>query len=170
MGKIQVFLRAVSVLNDRAGKVVSLLILPCMIALGWEVIARYLLRAPTMWAHETSEMIFGAFFVLGGGYVLVHDAHVSVDMLYNRFPLRIRAIVSLLTWALFFLFAGVLLWEGLKGAMISVRGMETSESVWHPPIWPVKLTIPIGALLLLLQGLVKYTGYLFTAITGRVAE
>jgi TRAP-type mannitol/chloroaromatic compound transport system permease small subunit len=44
---------------------------------------------------------------------------------------------------------------------------EVSHSVWEPPIWPIKLCIPLGAFLILLQGLVKTIGDIFTAATGR---
>ena len=49
----------------------------------------------------------------------------------------------------------MLLWQGWSLALDSVERMETSHSVWNPPIWPVKLCIPLAALLLLLQGIVR---------------
>jgi TRAP-type mannitol/chloroaromatic compound transport system permease small subunit len=44
---------------------------------------------------------------------------------------------------------------------------ETDPTVFAPPIYPLKMLIPLGALLLLLQGLVKYIGDIKVAITGK---
>ena len=54
-----------------------------------------------------------------------------------------------------FIFTLALLWFGIDMAQESMSSWETSYSAWNPPIWPVKLAIPIGTALLVLQGLVK---------------
>ena len=50
---------------------------------------------------------------------------------------------------------GVLLWQGLDLAMESYEKLERSNSAWKPQIWFVKFFIPISALLLFLQGIVR---------------
>ena len=45
--------------------------------------------------------------------------------------------------------------------------METSYSAWNPPIWPIKAMIPLGTLLLLLQGIAKLLQDILIAL-GRV--
>ena len=56
---------------------------------------------------------------------------------------------------LFFLFLGVLIWQSADMAWESAESLETSNSIWNPWIWPVKVAIPIAGVLLLLQGLVR---------------
>ena len=51
-----------------------------------------------------------------GAYVLKHGGHVNVDILYGRFSPRIRAIIDLFTWLLFFYFCGLLLVKGWEMA------------------------------------------------------
>jgi len=55
----------------------------------------------------------------------------------------------------FFIFTLTLLWFGIEMAWNSISDWETSYSAWNPPIWPVKLAIPVGTALLVLQGLAK---------------
>ena len=54
---------------------------------------------------------------------------------------------------LFFLFVGMMAYYGGSLAWESMSILEHSESAWNPPIYPVKLMIPLGCILLLLQGL-----------------
>ncbi|MFN7003796.1 MAG: TRAP transporter small permease subunit, partial [Roseinatronobacter sp.] len=68
---------------------------------------------------------------------------------------RHKAGLDLITAVLFFLFAGVLLWQGWSLASDSIARWERTRSAWNPPVWPVKSAIPVAAALLLLQGLVR---------------
>lgn len=149
-------------LNERLGRwFISYLALAMFALLLIEVIARYVLAAPTVWATELTQMLFGAYAMLSGGYLLVHGRHVSVDIFHARFSPRRRAFVDVITSVLFFCFMLVLLKEGWSMAADALGRMETSHSAWNPPVWPLKLTVPIGALLLMAQGIVKLLEDLF---------
>jgi TRAP-type mannitol/chloroaromatic compound transport system permease small subunit len=154
-------------LNDFIGKIVSLLIFLMIFVLLWEVISRYVLNRPTIWAHELSTMAYAAFFLLGGAYALRQGAHVNVEIIYQKFPTRLRAAVDLLNWTFFYLFIGLLFWNGFGYAWTATMRMEHASTVWGPPIWPVKWCIPMGAFLLLLQGVTKTLGDFTALVTGR---
>jgi len=160
------YIRFVENLSDRVGKVFGFLIYPIMLVLVYEVTMRYLFNSPTIWAHETSCMLYGTHFVMGGAYALRHDAFVNVEVLYMRFSKRKKAIVDLITWTMFYLFVGVLVWKGLPWAWSSFSVREFSDSTWGPYIWPVKFTIPIAAFLMLLQGSTKTIKDVVMAFTG----
>lgn len=164
MVKGSYFLHLIDTVNEWVGKIVSYLILFMMAIIVFEVFARYVFLSPTIWAHETSTFIFGASIMLGGGYTLLHREHVNMDIIYNRFPLRRRAIFDLITSILFFSFCIALVWWGAYMAWRSLQLLEASYTVWAPPFYPIKLTIPIGGALLLLQGLAKFIRDLMTSI------
>jgi TRAP-type mannitol/chloroaromatic compound transport system permease small subunit len=161
------FIKVVDFVNDRMGKIVSFLIYPIMLVLVYEVLMRYYFNRPTIWAHETSCMLYGAHFVLGGAYALQHDAFVNVEVFYVRLPRRVQAVVDLLTWSMFYIFVGVLLWKSLPWALKSFAVLERSDSTWGPQIWPIKWTIPLAAFFMLLQGMTKTMKDLFMVVTGR---
>lgn len=148
-------MRAITRFNDWLGRWVSYLILIMFVLLLLEVFLRYLFNAPTVWTNEFTQMLFGAYALLSGGHLMAHKGHVNVDILHSKLPVRWRAGVDIFTSVLFFIFLAALLYFGSSMAYESIARLESSQSAWNPPIWPVKAAIPIGATLLLLQGLAK---------------
>ena len=166
MGKLRRILNWIDAISDWSGKAVAYLVLPGIFILAWEVVSRYVFNNPTMWAHGTSQRIFATYYILAGAYVLRHNQHVSVDIVYNRLGLRQRAILSIFGSLFFFVFCGVLLWKGVDFAWTSLSQLEPDETPWRAPLYPFKMMVPIGAFLILLQGLAKFIRDVFTAITG----
>ena len=167
MRQIKRLLTIIDRLNDQVGKIVSMLIIFMVLVLVYEVVLRYIFNAPTLWAHETSEYFFGVHFFLGGAYALRHAAHVNVEVIYSRFSPRFRAILDIITSVFFFLICAVLLWKGGAMAWTSLMKMEHTNTVWAPPLYPLKMMVPIGAFLLLLQGLAKFIRDFHIAITRK---
>ena len=166
MPALEAAMRLVTRINDWLGKWLSQLMLVIFVLLVAEVFFRYVAGAPKVWTGELTQMLFGAYGVLSGGYLLAHRGHVNVDIVYSRFPRRTQAIVDIFTSILFFLFAGALLWFGSSLAYESISFWERSQSAWDPPIWPVKLAIPVGAAVLLLQGIVKLVQDIIVVLGG----
>ena len=153
--------------SDRTGKIIGFLV-PILIAvLCYEVVMRYAFNAPTFWGHETTQHLFGAYAVLIGGYALRHKAHVTVDVLYLHWSPRLQARMDSVTWLMFWLFFGLLLWHGGDAAIDSTLRMDRTATSWGPPMYPLKITIAIGAFLIMLQGLSVYLRKVYFAFTGR---
>ena len=74
---------------------------------------------------------------------------------------------DLFTMPLFFFFIGIMFVYGGRFALNALAFKEQLSSAWAPPVYPVKMIIPLAAALLLLQGLAKYIRCLHLAITGR---
>jgi TRAP-type mannitol/chloroaromatic compound transport system permease small subunit len=51
-----------------SGNIVSWMILPMVLSLTYEVVARYVFSAPTVWAYDMTFMLYGTFFMLGASY------------------------------------------------------------------------------------------------------
>jgi TRAP-type mannitol/chloroaromatic compound transport system permease small subunit len=149
-----------------SGKLFSFLVWPMILVIACEIIARYLFNLPTIWASETVTYLCGIYGVVGGAYTLRFRGHVNVDIIYARLSTRQKATVDLITSLLFFFFFGVLLWTGIILAWDSVEIMETSGTAWSPPIYPVKIIVPLGAILMLLQGVSDFIRNLKMAVTG----
>jgi TRAP-type mannitol/chloroaromatic compound transport system permease small subunit len=157
----------VSTLNDWVGKIVSMLVFPMIGILVWEVILRYVFNSPTVWAHELSAILYAIFFLLGGAYTLRWKAHINVDIVYYSLPPRVRAIVDLITWMVFYYFILIMLWKGTEFAWSSVTQMERASTVWEPYIWPSKICIPLAAFLILIQGITKSLNDVLIVFTGQ---
>lgn len=139
--------------NAWMGRIVSFMI-PIVIGITvYEVVMRYVFNSPTIWVHETSDHLFAFSFLLGGAYTFSQGGHVKVDVFYNYFSERNKAILDICTSFFFFLFVGLLLWKGGEMAWESVRLLERSQTPWGPYVFHVYLAVPIAAFLLFLQGL-----------------
>ncbi|PTW54346.1 TRAP-type mannitol/chloroaromatic compound transport system permease small subunit [Breoghania corrubedonensis] len=150
--------RAVTQLNLWIGKWASLAIFAVFALLLTDVVLRYLVGRPAIWTAELAVLIFGVYAVISGGSLLARRGHVNVDIIYGSLSRRRKALLDILTWPLFFLFVTILLWQGWEIAADSVADFERSNSVWKAPLWPTKIFIPVAALLLLLQGVVRLWG------------
>ena len=153
---VRAFCHAVDAVNGWVGKYVSYLIVPMLVLVTMEVILRYVFDRPTIWAWDVNVQLLAALGVLGGGYALLHAAHVAVDVMVVRFSPRKRAIIDLVTALVFFASIGVLLWQGADGAWTSLQTRETYSTFFRPPIYPLKIIMVVGIVLLLLQGIAKF--------------
>ena len=124
----------------------------------YEVLARYIFNSPTNWAHESMFLMFGMQYLIAGAFALREDSHVRVDVIYTHLGERWKALVDVVTSLFFFLFSGALLVTGWIFARDSIDVWEVSFTEWAIQYWPVKSTIVLGALLLILQGVAKLIG------------
>ena len=166
MNTLNAILNAVDTINDWVGKVLSFGVLFMFALVLIEVIRRYFFNSPTVWGNELTQLTFGVYVVLCGGYILRWGGHVNVDILYGRFSARGKAIADIITFALFIMFCGMMLAYGGSLAWESLSRFEHSQSAWNPPLYPMKLMIPTGAFLLLLQGIAKLVRDILTLLTA----
>lgn len=121
----------------------------------YEVIARYIFNSPTNWVHEGMFLMFGMQYLISGAFAYREDAHVRVDVLYLHLSDRGKVITDIITSIFFFIFTGTLFVTGWIFMMDSIRVWELSFTEWAIQYWPVKIAIPLGALLIFLQGISK---------------
>ncbi|MBA7546988.1 hypothetical protein ES705_39390 [subsurface metagenome] len=167
MQKIKAILNFIDSLNERIGKFSGLLMIPMCGVIIWEVVCRHVFNAPTLWAFETNGFIFFIYLMLGGGYSYLHKAHVNIDLIYSRFSTRQKAVIDVCTSILFFVFCFVLLFKGSKWAWKAFLIKQHSGSYWNPPMYHVMAFLPIGAILMILQGISKFIRDLNIVITGK---
>lgn len=160
------FLRVIDNISDWSGRISSFLVFFGIFILAFEVVARYFFGAPTVWAHGYSQRIFGTYFVLVGAYTLLKNGHVRVDIIYQRFSLRVRALLDLLNYALLLIWSFVLIREGWMFFMSSYEIREADEMVLAHPVYPVKFFLFVGVVLISLQGLKCLTISIFELVKG----
>lgn len=137
------------------GKSVSWFALPMMLSLIYEVTMRYFFQKPTIWAMDVSLMLYGAHFMLGSAYCLQAGQHIRTDFFYHNWSVRTKAAVDLIMYIVLFFPAHILFLDiGWRYFWKSFLQNEVSvTSPWMPPIWPVKLAIPLCVFLTLTQGI-----------------
>jgi len=132
---------------------------------SYEVLARYAFNSPTNWAHESMFLMFGMQYLIAGAYTLREDGHVRVDVLYTGLKGITKTGLDVLTSFFFFLFSLALTataWNFFASSMASnsyfwATGYrnEVSFTEWAVQFYPVKFTMFLGGLLLLVQGIAR---------------
>jgi TRAP-type mannitol/chloroaromatic compound transport system permease small subunit len=161
---------AIDAFSYWTGNILCWLIVPLVGSLAWEVFARYLFSAPTIWAYDVSYMLYGTFFMLGAGYTLYRGGHIRTDMLYQNWSPRTQGAIDAVCYLfLFFPAMLFLLWMGGVEAWHSFEiGERSDASPWRPILYPLKAVIPVTAVLLLVQGVSEFCKSVYAIRTGRV--
>jgi TRAP-type mannitol/chloroaromatic compound transport system permease small subunit len=146
------FCDAVDRVNEWVGTIIGLTVIAVTGAVIYEVVARTVFGKPTLWSNETTIYLSAMTYLVAGGYALRHRRHVRIDVIYERRSAKTQTRLDLITFIFFVGYAGTLLWVGFDMAWDSFLQRETTATPWDPPIWPVKMAIPLAGLLLLLQG------------------
>jgi len=161
------FLSKIDAISIWSGNIVSAINPIVVVFVVYEIIRRFVFNAPTIWANEATVYLSALGYLLGGAYSLYYKAHVRVDIFYLKFSPRKRAILDVITFFFTFIYLGSLIWVGSIYSWESVRVLEKTGSPWNPPIYPLKVAIPLGAALLLLQSLANFVRDLTFAIKGQ---
>ena len=163
---------AIDVINYRAGQIIALLMVPLIVVVvlevisrnsfailqnaGFEDLARTLGLGPTLWVYDTSRMIAGVLFMAAAGYGLMRGVHIRADFLYRNWSAKTQATVDASLYLLFFMpsmiFFTVIASEFWWLAFSRGETMQV-DSAWGPLLWPARLAMPVGAFLLMLQGI-----------------
>lgn len=155
MGGVHRIVRLIDSINEYTGRIASYVILPMLAVMIYEVIMRYYFQAPTIWGTEMTTFLFAGYTLMGAGYTHLKGGHVNMNALYGRFSPRSQAVCDLITWVGFLAYCGVLLYESSRFFWDVFSSGRASGTDWNPKLWPVLISLPLGVLLLLLQGIAK---------------
>lgn len=135
------------------GYVSQVMLLVLIASMLYEVVARYVFGAPTLWAFDVAYMSTGVLFVLGAAQCLRLDAHVRIDFLSTRLPLKVRSIIDGATYvAVLCPIFGLLAWVAATRALRAyTTGEVETVSPWAPLMWPFYTALTIGLAALALQ-------------------
>lgn len=128
-----------------------------VLAMLYEVVARYGFNAPTLWAFDVSYMLNGCLFLLGAAYALRENAHVRIDFLYQRMPSTVRRWLDLVMFLAFLLpvFTWLTWIAGSKAVRAWVTGEVEAVSPWAPLMWPFYAVLALGLAVFTLQVLAE---------------
>ena len=140
-----------------------------MLAITYEVVCRYALNAPTVWAYDMSYMIGGSMMALGMGYVLQERGHVRVDILYDMLSMRMRRLLDLIFTVLFFFpITAAFVYLSWQYALLAwVRGQRSGYGIWEPTLIPFRSIVCVAWTVLLLAGIAWFTRTLVALVRGK---
>ena len=141
-------------LNETIGRSVYWLILVAVIVSTVNAIVRKAFDVSSNAWLELQWQLFGAVFMLAAAYTLLKNEHIRIDIVNSRFPKAVRDWIDLLGHVLFLMpFVLLMLYDGWPFFVASWRINEQSMNAGGLPQWPAKFLIPVGFVLLFLQGI-----------------
>jgi len=179
------YIRAIDRMNRWLGRMTMYLIFVLMGVLLWSSVSKTFL-SPAAWTLETAQFVMVTYYVLGGPYSIQLGSNVRMDLFYGDWSTRTKAWVDAFTifFLLFYLvilflgavsstayslgyfgtepfafFADLIaafLTEGISGAREKLGFLERSPTAWRPQIWPIKVVLCIGVLLMILQCIAEF--------------
>lgn len=153
---IEKYLTLQDTISEYIGRIIAWLPLILVGTLLYEVISRYFFNLPTVWSHELSTMLFGAFAILSGSYTLRHRGHVRSEVIYMLFPKKVQRFFDILVHVFGIAILLIFLKLAIGFAADSWAMKEvSSRSIWQPPLYYIKTVIPVAVFLLILQSIAE---------------
>jgi TRAP-type mannitol/chloroaromatic compound transport system permease small subunit len=150
---IKAYVRYVDATNRVLGCFVMYLTLFMMGLLLFASVTRYVFNVPFVWIIEMAQFLMAAYYILGGGYSMQLDAHVRMDVLYERWRPRTRAFMDSLTAFFLIFYLVIMLRGGIASSTYSLKYSQTNYSAWAPPMAPIKIIMTVGIALMVLQAI-----------------
>jgi TRAP-type mannitol/chloroaromatic compound transport system permease small subunit len=185
MGFLRGYIRWVDRVNRALGRVAMYLVFALIGILLWSSISKTFFL-PSLWTLEMAQFTMVAYFILGGPYSIQLGSNVRMDLFYGEWSPRTRATVDAFVVFFLLYYLAVLLWGGLgslayslgyygmapaefygelisatlsggfSGASEVIGRLERSPTAWRPFLWPIKVVICIGIVMMILQATAEF--------------
>ena len=150
VGFMRRYIAVIDALNYRIGRFAMYGIFVLITILLWSSISKTFFL-PSLWTLEMAQFAMVAYYILGGPYAMQMGSNVRMDLFYHRWPVRKKALFDACTVFFLIFYLGVLLYGAIDSAQYALEYNERSYSAWRPYMWPIKLLICAGFVLMLLQ-------------------
>ncbi len=156
--------RKIDRLNELIGSASSWALLAAVLICTGNAFVRYTINDSSNGWMEIQWYLFAAVFLLAAPYTLRRNEHVRIDVITGRFSKRTQVLIDLFGFVFFLMpMAGLILYLGIPYAVHAYTRQEMSSNAGGLIEWPAKILIPLGFMLLVLQGvseIIKRVGYL----------
>lgn len=113
---------------------------------------------------EIQWYLFSLVFLMGAGYTLMKNEHVRIDVISGKFSRRGQTWIDIFGIVFFLMpMAIAIMWMSWPIFVLALEGHEVSSNAGGLVVWPVRLMVPVGFFLLIMQGiseLIKRIGFL----------
>lgn len=123
---------------DRFSLLVSRATMICIpvivVIMGYEIVMRYAFRQSTIWVHDLSIWLGAIVYLMAGLYAMQKRAHISITLLYDHVPRRVRLSFDVIALVVILTFAGGLIFGAGPSAWSSFMIWERVGTTWNPPV------------------------------------
>jgi TRAP-type mannitol/chloroaromatic compound transport system permease small subunit len=145
--------RAIDALNEHVGRLTYWLILAAVLISAGNAVVRYSVNMSSNAWLEIQWYLFSFVFLFCAGYTLLHNQHVRIDVISGQLSARARAWIDIFGTVFFLMpMAIAIMWLSWPVFLDAYRSGEVSTNAGGLTVWPGRLMLPVGFLLLILQG------------------
>lgn len=142
----------IDALNTRVGQIFKWAILAAVIISTVNAIIRKLFNVSSNAWLEMQWYLFGAVFMLCAAYTFLKNEHIRIDVVTSHFAKRTRDWIDVIGHIFFLIpFCWIMIWHGWPFFLRSFEINEQSMNAGGLTVWPAKILVPLGFVLLLLQ-------------------
>ena len=146
------FVNRIERITTNIGIIAALTLVPLILTTTYEVFARYIFDAPTIWAYEVGYMLTGTHFLLGMAYTLQQGQFIRIDIFSQDMSIKTRAFIDLCAYSVIL---PLMMWlmYGLTAYLISgfIKNERSGQSAMNMAVWPFRVVFLIAFTILALQ-------------------
>ena len=148
---LSIYVNVVDTICIKVGRFVMYGVFFMMFLLKLSFVTRNIVNYPLMWIIEMAQFTITAYYILGGGYSMITDDHVRMDLFYGKLSKKGKAKMDIFTSIFLITFLVVLLYGSISSLLYTLEYKQKLFTAWAPYVWPIKSLMLAGILLMLLQ-------------------
>ncbi len=148
---ISFYVNIVDAICEKVGRFVMYWVFFMMFLLILSFVTRNIINIPLMWIIEMAQFTITAYYLLGGGYSMLTDDHVRMDLFYGKLTKKGKAKMDIFTSIFLIFFLAVLFFGSITSLIYTIETKQKLFTAWAPYVWPIKSLMLLGILLMLLQ-------------------
>ena len=150
---IKYYVKIIDYISEKTGRATMYLVFVMMFILILSFVTRNIINIPLIWIIEMAQFVMTAYYLLGGGYSMLTDDHVRMDLIYSKLKDRTKAILDSLTSVFLVTYIIILLIGSISSLTYTIETNQRLFTAWAPYVWPIKSIMTFGILLMLLQSI-----------------
>ena len=150
---IKYYVNTIDYISLKTGRATMYLVFVMMFILILSFVTRNIINIPLIWIIEMAQFVMTGYYLLGGGYSMLTDDHVRMDLIYSKLKDKTKALLDSLTSVFLVFYLVILLIGSISSLTYTIETNQRLFTAWAPYVWPIKSIMTFGILLMLLQSI-----------------
>ena len=150
---IKYYINLIDYISLKTGRATMYLVFVMMFILILSFVTRNIINIPLIWIIEMAQFVMTGYYLLGGGYSMLTDDHVRMDLIYSKLKDKTKALLDSLTSVFLVFYLVVLFYGSMSSLTYTIETNQRLFTAWAPYVWPIKSIMTFGIGLMLLQSI-----------------
>ena len=150
---VKYYINFIDYVSLKTGRATMYLVFVMMFILILSFVTRNIINIPLIWIIEMAQFVMTGYYLLGGGYSMLTDDHVRMDLIYSKLKDKTKALLDSLTSVFLVFYLVVLFYGSISSLTYTIETNQRLFTAWAPYVWPIKSIMTFGIGLMLLQSI-----------------